>query len=196
MKRLLLIVAFLFLLAPARAEAATQHVAMENYAYSPATLTIQVGDTVTWTNHDQAPHDVVTTSAPAAFRSPLLNTGESWSFTFTVPGTYAYYCSVHPDMRAQIIVEPAETEAPAPAAPEQPEAPAPAETPTDTAAPAAVAPAPTTTPPPTTTTPAQQPTQTAQAAMPESLDPMLLVAGLVAGVTILCLLLMNARPEP
>jgi plastocyanin len=195
MKRLLLAVAFLFLLAPARAEAATQHVAMENYAYSPATLTIQVGDTVTWTNHDQAPHDVVTTSAPAAFRSPLLNTGESWSFTLTVPGTYAYYCSVHPDMRAQIIVEPAETEAPAPAAPEQPEAPAPAETPTDTAAPAAVAPAPTTTPPPTTT-PAQQPTQTAQAAMPESLDPMLLVAGLVAGVTILCLLLMNARPEP
>lgn len=189
MKRLLLVVGLLFLLAPAQAAADTQHVAIENYAYSPATLTVSVGDTVTWTNHDQASHNVVTTSAPAAFQSPMLATGESWSFTFTVPGTYAYYCSVHPDMRAQVVVQPApETQAPAPA-PVQTQAPAP-ET-TQPAAPAAA--------PPVTTSavplPTQQATQTAQAAMPASLDPMLLVAGLVAGVTILCLLLMNARPE-
>lgn len=194
MKRLILVVGLLFLLAPARAEAAaTQHVAMENYAYSPASLTIQVGDTVTWTNHDQAPHNVVTTSGPASFESPLLATGESWSFTFTVPGTYSYYCSVHPDMRAQVTVQPAETQEPAPA-PVQTEAPAPAETTTE-AAPAPATPAPAATP--TTSTPVQAPQQqTAQATMTdESLDPMLLVAGLVAGVTILCLLLMNARPE-
>jgi amicyanin len=195
MKRLILVVGLLFLLAPARAEAATQHVAMENYAYSQSALTIQVGDTVTWTNHDQAPHDVVTTSGPASLRSPMLAQGESWSFTFTVPGTYSYYCSVHPDMRAQVIVQPAETQEPAPApAPVQTNAPAAPET-TTAAAPAGVgAVAPTTTTPPTTSAVAAP--QTTQATMTgESLDPMLLVAGLVAAVTILCLLLMNARPE-
>jgi amicyanin len=169
---------------------------MENYAYSPSSLTIRVGDTVTWTNHDQAPHNVVTTSGPASLQSPLLAQGESWSFTFTVAGTYSYYCSVHPDMRAQVVVQPVETQAPAPA-PVQTEAPAPAETTTAPApAPAAV---PTTAAPPATTptTSAAATPQTAQATMTgESLDPMLLVAGLVAGVTILCLLLMNARPEP
>src|SRR5438270_1189021 len=92
------------LAAPGQAQAqARQHVMIEQYAYSSATLTVRVGDTVTWTNHDQAQHDVVTTSAPAAFRSPLLAQGQSWSQTFTVPGTYSYYCSVHPDMRAQVI---------------------------------------------------------------------------------------------
>jgi plastocyanin len=183
-----LVMGLLLLLAPAHAEAATQHVAMENYAYSPSSLTIRVGDTVVWTNHDQAPHDVVTTSGPVSLQSPLLATGESWSFTFTVAGTYSYYCSVHPDMRAQVVVQPAETQAPAPApVPVQTAAPAP--TTTEAAAPP---PAPATVPT-TTVTPAQ-----AQASMAteETLDPMLLVAGLVAGVTILCLLLMNARPEP
>jgi amicyanin len=195
MKRLILVVGLLFLLAPARAEAATQHVAMENYAYSQSALTIQVGDTVTWTNHDQAPHDVVTTSGPASLQSPMLAQGESWSFTFTVPGTYSYYCSVHPDMRAQIIVQPAETQEPAPAPAPVQTTDAPAPETTAEAAPAPVA-VPTTTTPPTTPTADAAAQQTAQATMTgESLDPMLLVAGLVAAVTILCLLLMNARPE-
>lgn len=195
MKRLLLLVGLLFLLAPARAEAAPQHVTIENYAYSPGTVTVYVGDTVSWTNHDQASHDVVTTSAPAAFQSPLLATGEGWSFTFTVPGTYAYYCSVHPDMRAQVVVLPApQAEAPAPA-PVRTQAPAQAPPPvaTTTAAPAA-APPPTAPAPGTTAAPATA-QQAVQAAVTESFDPMLLVAGLVAGVTILCLLLMNARAE-
>lgn len=194
MKRLLFVVGLLFLVAPTPASADTQHVAMQDYAYGPGTLTVQVGDTVEWVNHDQASHDVATTSAPVAFHSPMLATGATWSFTFTVAGTYLYYCSVHPDMRAQIVVVPADT--PEPAAPA-----APAQTETqETAAPVAPAAPPVTAPPPTTTTttvavtqaPAQQ---TAQAAMTESLDPMLLVAGLVAAVTIVCLLLMNAKPE-
>src|SRR5204862_2259251 len=54
------------------AAAATQQVMMQDYAFSPAALTVRVGDTVTWMQHDQAPHDVVTTSAPVAFRSPQL----------------------------------------------------------------------------------------------------------------------------
>ena len=177
------------LAAPAQAQAQGQHhVPIEQYAYSPATLTVRVGDTVTWTNHDQAAHDVVTTSAPAAFQSPLLSTGQSWSQTFTVPGTYAYYCSVHPDMRAQVVVLAEETPAPEPPAPTENAPPAPAPT---------VA-TPTTTTVPATTTPVPQATQapqTAQAAVTTTFDPMLVVAGLVAAVTILCLLLMGARPE-
>jgi plastocyanin len=178
------------LAAPAQAQAQGQHhVTIEQYAYSPATLTVRVGDTVTWTNHDQAAHDVVTTSAPAAFQSPLLSTGQSWSQTFTVPGTYAYYCSVHPDMRAQVVVLATETPAPAPEAPAPTEnAPPPPPTTTVTAPT-------TTTVPATTATPAPQTPQTTQAAVTTTFDPMLVVAGLVAAVTILCLLLMGARPE-
>lgn len=53
-------------------------------------MTVRVGDTVTWMQHDEAPHDVVTTSAPVAFRSPRLSAGQSWSYTFRQPGTYQY----------------------------------------------------------------------------------------------------------
>ena len=94
------------------AAAATQQVMMQGYAFSPAALTVRVGDTVTWIQHDEAPHDVVTTSAPVAFRSPQLSAGQSWSYTFQQPGTYQYYCSVHPDMRASVTVLPAPTTAP------------------------------------------------------------------------------------
>jgi plastocyanin len=174
------------LAAPAQAQA-QQDVMIEQYAYSSATLTVRVGDTVTWTNHDKAKHDVVTTSAPAAFRSPLLAQGQSWSQTFAVPGTYSYYCSVHPDMRAQVIVLPEETPEPAPPPETAPTENAPPPATTTVAAPKPTAAA------RTTTTPA--PPTTAQAAMTSTFDPMLAVAGLVAAVTILCLLLMGARPE-
>jgi len=192
----LAIALLLGLAAPAQATAARaqgQHVTIEQYAYSPATLTVRVGDTVTWTNHDQAAHDVVTTSAPAAFQSPLLATGQSWSQTFTVPGTYDYYCSVHPDMRGQVIVLPEETPEPAPAPPPAPETPAATENAPPAPAPTTTVATPTTTAAPTTT-PAPAP-QTTQAAVATTFDPMLAVAGLVAAVTIICLLLMGARPE-
>jgi amicyanin len=79
-------------------------VTIEQYAYGPSSLMVTVGDTVTWTNRDTAAHDVVTTSGPASFRSKLLAKGQSYSYTFTVPGTYQYYCSVHPTMRASVMV--------------------------------------------------------------------------------------------
>lgn len=183
-----------------QAKAATQQVMMQNYAYSPAALTVRVGDTVTWMQHDQAPHDVVTTSAPAAFRSPMLSAGQSWSHTFTKPGTYSYYCSVHPDMRASVTVLPAETPAkqPAPAPPKQTTArpatsaassPSANSQPASSASPAATAP---------TSAPANEtaapPTVTQQAAASEpTLDPMLLVAGVVTAVAVLCLLLVGSR---
>lgn len=79
-------------------------VAIKNYAFSPGSLTVHVGDTVTWTNDDTAPHTVTTSSGPKSFDSGELQKGQSWSYTFTTPGTYQYYCAVHPDMTASVTV--------------------------------------------------------------------------------------------
>lgn len=89
--------------APARA--ATAEVTIADFAFSPATLTIAVGDTVTWTNTDAVAHTATSTSG--AFDSDLLDQGESFSFTFTAPGTYDYRCTPHPQMTGRIVVEPA-----------------------------------------------------------------------------------------
>lgn len=179
------------------AAAATQVVMMRGYAYSPAAVTVYVGDTITWMQHDEAPHDVVTTSAPVAFRSPQLSQGQSWSYTFRQAGTYSYYCSVHPDMRATVTVLPAATTAPArpttkPAAAVPPaKAAAPPKTtaaPPSPGQPTTTAAAAETSAPPTTPAVAQ-----AAADTPATLDPMLLVAGLVTGVAVVCLLLLGSR---
>jgi amicyanin len=168
---------------------------MSGYAYGPAQATVKVGDTITWTNHDQAPHDAVVTAGPAQFRSPLLSTGQSWSFTFSQPGTYSYYCSVHPDMRAQVVVQPA----PAAAAPPPPPPQQTTVKRTTPPRPAASSAAAAVAPPPVTTTSTEEPAEVIQpavAAPPQerpTLDPLLLVAGLVAGVATLCLLLIGSR---
>lgn len=190
------------LFVPAPAQAAASHVTIAQYAYGPGTLTVRVGDTVSWTNHDQASHDVATTSAPASFRSPLLGPGQSWSFRFTQPGTYSYYCTVHPDMKAQVVVLPADPPKPAPPAPAPAPAPAKPNAPASQPAPA---PAPvvqssSTVPPPTTTSAPSSAAagtvqRTADDAAPQRLDPMLLVAGVVVGVATLCLLLIGSRRE-
>ncbi|MEV6641416.1 cupredoxin family copper-binding protein [Amycolatopsis sp. NPDC051371] len=188
-------------LVAAPAQAATQQVMMANYAFSPATLTVHVGDTVTWMQHDQAPHDATTTSAPVSFRSPQLSQGQSWSYTFRTSGTYAYYCSVHPDMRATVTVLAAATSAAQPKPTQAPAAPNPAKqkpatatraTPGGSTPPATSAAA----APPSEAGPsaAAPPAVVQQAAVAgPTLDPMLLVAGLVTGVAILCLLLLSSR---
>lgn len=99
---------------PAPTRAATQAVAILDGSFSPATLTISVGDTVTWTNQDDSPHTVTAGS----FDSGNLDAGASFSHTFSIPGTYTYVCSYHGEMQATIVVEAAS--APAPAAPSQP----------------------------------------------------------------------------
>jgi plastocyanin len=193
----LLVLPFLALLTPTPAVAATQAVTMAQYAFAPAAITVHVGDTITWTNQDQAPHDVTTTSAPVPLHSPTLSTGQSWTYTFSQPGNYSYICSIHPDMKAQVVVL-----APAPTTAQQRPAPAPAPTtaarrPVTGGAPVQVVrPTPTTAPPATTMTT----TSEAPLAMPamapteqSTLDPMLLVAGLVAAVATLCLLLIASR---
>ena len=79
-------------------------VAIKNYAFAPASLSVPVGTTVTWTNDDTAPHTVTVSSGPVTFSSPTLQKGDTYTFTFTTPGTYSYYCAVHPSMVAKVIV--------------------------------------------------------------------------------------------
>jgi len=79
---------------------------INNFAFSPKELTVAVGTTVTWTNKDEEPHTVVTPGGgPAAFKSGALDGGDQFSFTFTKPGTYRYFCSVHPFMTATVVVK-------------------------------------------------------------------------------------------
>ncbi|MDT0322656.1 cupredoxin domain-containing protein [Streptomyces millisiae] len=221
---LLLAAALALPLAPTPARAATHEVVIAGYAYGPATLTVSVGDTVTWTNQDTAPHDVLTTAGPVTVDSPMLEQGDQWSYTFTTPGTYDYYCTVHPDMTARVVVEPAPdptTRAPAPAPEPEPEdhgggghdehesEPAPTSAPPETEHETEPEPDPTTD---TDTETEAEPTESGAhahdasptpasptevavepAAAEERLDPLLLVTGAVAGIAVLCLLLVGSR---
>ena len=85
------------------ARGATHAVAIADFAFSPATLMITAGDTVTWTNEDQIEH--TSTSTTGAFDSGLLAQDESFSVTFTTQGTYDYLCTPHPSMTGQIVVQ-------------------------------------------------------------------------------------------
>ena len=77
-------------------------IAIQNYAFSPSTLTIQKGANVTWKNDDSVQHTVVSDSP--AFSSPLLNTGDTYTFQFNSTGTYPYHCSIHTYMKGTITV--------------------------------------------------------------------------------------------
>jgi len=90
--------------AAAAAAPSTKSVEAMGYKFTPASLSINVGDTVTWTNHDTAPHNIVVTDGPEKFTSPTLQTGQTFSHTFTKAGNYSYYCSIHPDMKATLTV--------------------------------------------------------------------------------------------
>jgi len=79
-------------------------VKIDNFSFGPMTLSVPSGTTVTWTNNDDVPHTVVSDDH-ATFKSPALDTGEKFSFTFDKPGKYAYFCSVHPKMTAQVVVQ-------------------------------------------------------------------------------------------
>jgi plastocyanin len=77
-------------------------VVVDNFSFAPATATVPVGTTVTWTNHDDIPHNVV--SPEQKFKSRVLDSDDTFSHTFDVAGTYQYYCSIHPRMTGQIVV--------------------------------------------------------------------------------------------
>jgi plastocyanin len=84
-------------------QAATAEVKIDNFSFGPATLTVAAGTTVTWVNHDDIPHTVVSTDS--VFKSKVLDTDEKFSFTFTKAGSYPYFCSIHPKMTATVVVK-------------------------------------------------------------------------------------------
>ena len=85
-----------------RAEDATAKI--DNFTFVPARLTVKAGTRVTWRNEDDIPHTV--TSVTQLFKSRALDTDDSFSFAFTQPSTYEYFCSLHPRMTATVVVEP------------------------------------------------------------------------------------------
>lgn len=78
-------------------------VKIDNFSFGPAAITVAAGTTVTWTNRDDIPHTVV--SDDKVFKSKVLDTDEKFSYTFAKPGTYPYFCSVHPKMTGKVIVQ-------------------------------------------------------------------------------------------
>ena len=78
-------------------------VVVENFSFQPGTLTVKAGTTVTWVNHDDVPHTVNENNK--TFKSGALDTDAKFSYKFTSPGTYSYFCSLHPRMTGQIIVK-------------------------------------------------------------------------------------------
>lgn len=78
------------------------HPTIQNFAYMPANMQVKVGTTVTWTNRDNVPHSI--TFKNGMKDSGLLAQGQSFSYTFNTPGTYQYYCTVHPYMVATVTV--------------------------------------------------------------------------------------------
>lgn len=91
------------LIAASPARAATHQVSIQGLAFSPAAISVAVGDTVTWTNNDTVPHTASSTTA-ALFDSGNLVTGASFSFTFATPGTYSYRCNIHTEMTGSVVV--------------------------------------------------------------------------------------------
>jgi amicyanin len=79
-------------------------VSIDNFTFNPTPLTVKAGTTVTWTNKDDIPHGIAS-STNAFAKSRALDTDQSFSFTFTTPGTYQYFCYVHPHMVGSVVVE-------------------------------------------------------------------------------------------
>jgi amicyanin len=89
---------------PGWAVTAPQAISIDNFTFTPPSVTVKAGTTVTWTNKDDIPHGIA--SANNAFtKSKALDTDDSYSFTFTTPGTYQYFCYIHPHMVGTIVVE-------------------------------------------------------------------------------------------
>ena len=80
----------------------TAEVKIDNFSFGPVELTVPVGTTVTWTNRDDAPHNIVSTDRQ--FKSPVLDEGEQFSYRFERAGTYKYFCSLHPRMTGEVEV--------------------------------------------------------------------------------------------
>jgi plastocyanin len=87
------------------AKPAPQQVVIDNFTYDPPELTVPVGTEVVWVNRDDVPHTATSTGKPKAFDSGALDTEAKFSRVFDKPGTYEYFCAVHPKMTGRIIVK-------------------------------------------------------------------------------------------
>lgn len=87
----------------AAAEATETQVNIDNFSFGPASVDVRVGTTVTWRNRDDIPHTVVSTDG--TFKSKVRDTDETFSYTFSKPGTYSYFCSIHPKMVGKVVVK-------------------------------------------------------------------------------------------
>jgi plastocyanin len=93
---------------PSAGETAAENsagVKIDNFSYSPPTLVVAPGTRVTWINADDDAHTVV--EKDRKFKSSALDTNDTFSQTFTEPGEYEYFCSLHPRMAGKIVVKPA-----------------------------------------------------------------------------------------
>jgi plastocyanin len=89
--------------AAASAQVANTEVKIDQFAFAPQRVTVKAGTTVAWINDDDIPHTVA--SSTKLFKSKPLDTEDKFSFTFTTPGSYEYFCSIHPHMTGAIVVE-------------------------------------------------------------------------------------------
>jgi plastocyanin len=97
------IVGAMLALGSAAAQDGTNVITIDNFTFSPKELTVAVGTTVKWVNHDDIPHLVV--EKKTTFRSKALDTDDSYSYTFTSAGTFDYFCGLHPHMVGQVVVK-------------------------------------------------------------------------------------------
>jgi plastocyanin len=91
--------------APLATAAEGGEVTIEHFAFHPANLTVAKGARVEWINRDETPHTILGAGQPAAFKSPALDTGDKFAFVFDKPGSYKYFCSIHPQMVGTILVK-------------------------------------------------------------------------------------------
>jgi plastocyanin len=89
---------------PIASPTAGVQVAIDNFSFNPPTLTVAVGTEVTWVNHDDIPH-TVTSNDTTTFASDLLDTDDTFTYRFEAPGTFPYFCSLHPFMTANVVVQ-------------------------------------------------------------------------------------------
>jgi plastocyanin len=87
------------------AQAEDAKVNIDNFSFSPAQIAVTAGTKVTWANRDDIPHTVTDAAEPRAFKSPALDTGDAFSYVFSAPGTYHYFCSLHPHMQGTVVVK-------------------------------------------------------------------------------------------
>ena len=80
-------------------------VTVDNFSFSPAEIVVPAGTRITWVNHDDIPHTVVDADDPKRMKSPPLDTDASYEHVFDKPGTYHYFCSLHPHMQGTVVVK-------------------------------------------------------------------------------------------